>query len=177
MPTVADVSDPPQHAPAPGDLSPLKRTSLRAALTGSIFAMSVLAYLGDHDTSLTKAVVTVVGTGLVVAFGEAYAGLLSAGLASTRRLPAIEVRHELVASAMAALPGVLAGAFLLISELWGPSYQTRIDIALWLGVATLAACSALEAWSSHRSVPFRILSVVVSVAIGVVIIFLKAALH
>ena len=108
-----------------GDLGPHTRAKLRATLTGSIFAMSVLAYLGDHETTLTKAVLTVVGTGLVIFFGEAYAGLFSMALASVRALPAAEVRHELSACSMAAAPGVLAGAFLLIADVLGTRRADR----------------------------------------------------
>lgn len=159
-----------------GDLSPLARAHVRAALTGSIFAMSVLAYLGDHDTSLTTAVATVVGTGLVIFFGEAYAGLLSASMASVRKVPWTEIRHELSASSMTAAPGVLAGVFLLLADLWGSTVQTGIDIALWLGVLTLTGCSVIEGYGSHRSLWVRIGSVVGSVAVGVGIIVLKAKL-
>jgi hypothetical protein len=160
-----------------GDLSPLARAHLRAALTGSIFAMSVLAYLGDHDTSLAKAVLTVAGTGLVIFFGEVYAGLFSMALASSRALPAAEVRHELSACSMAAAPGVLAGGFLLLTDLFGLDLPTAIDVALWLGVLTLVICSAVEAHGSHRSLPVRVGWVVVSVLVGVGIIVLKARLH
>jgi hypothetical protein len=160
-----------------GDLSPLVRAHLRAALTGSIFAMSVLAYLGDHDTSLAKAVVTVVGTGLVIFFGEVYAGLFSMALASSRPLPAAEVRHEITACSTAAAPGLLAGGFLLLTDLVGISLPTAIDIALWLGVLTLVVCSAIEARESHRSVPARVGWVLMSVLVGVGIIVLKAQLH
>src|SRR5918994_2063393 len=121
-----------------GDLSPHARAHVRVALTGSIFAMSVLAYLGDHDTSLGKAVLTVAGTGLVIFFGEAYAGLFS----------------------MAAAPGVLAGGFLLLADLFGLPVSTAVDIALWAGVVTLTVCSVVEARSSHRSPLVRVGSVV-----------------
>ena len=160
-----------------GDLGPHTRAKLRATLTGSIFAMSVLAYLGDHETTLTKAVLTVVGTGLVIFFGEAYAGLFSMALASVRALPAAEVRHELSACSMAAAPGVLAGAFLLIADVLGTAVPTAIDVALWLGVLTLVAVSVVEARGSHRSPLFRVGSVAVSVVLGVGIIVLKAQLH
>lgn len=96
-------------APA-GELGPLARARVRSLLTGSIFAMAVLVYLGDRETTLVAAVGTVAGTGLVVFFGEAYAGLLSASLASVRAVPWTEVRDELGASSAAAAPGVLAGA-------------------------------------------------------------------
>jgi hypothetical protein len=161
----------------PDDLSPLARARVRAAFTGSIFAMAVLAYLGDHETSLVKAVLTVVGTGLVIFFGEAYAGLFSMALASVRSLSGAEIRHELSACSMAAAPGILAGVFLLVADLLGLTVQTAIDVALWLGVLTLLGCSVLEARGSHRSLPVRIGSVAVSVVVGVGIIVLKAQLH
>jgi hypothetical protein len=159
------------------DLSPLARAHLRAALTGTIFAMSVLAYLGDHGTSLARAVLTVAGTGLVIFFGEAYAGLFSMALASARALPRSEIRHELSASSMAAAPGVLAGAFLLVTDLLGLAVQTAVDVALWLGLLTLLLCSVIEARGSHRSLPARIALVCVSVLLGVGIIALKTFLH
>jgi hypothetical protein len=173
----AAAEEPDTAAKHPDDLSPLARAGVRAALTGSIFAMSVLAYLGDHETSLVKAVLTVAGTGLVIFFGEAYAGLFSMALASVRSLSGVEIRHELGACSMAAAPGILAGAFLLLADVLGLTVQTAIDVALWLGVLTLVVCSVIEARGSHRSLSVRVGSVVVSVVLGVGIIVLKAQLH
>ena len=160
-----------------GGPGPLARAHLRSALTGSIFAMSVLAYLGDHETTLLTAVVTVAGTGIVIFLAEAYAGLLSTALASERKVPRAEVRHEIRASSMAAAPGILAGAFLLLADLLRLSVPTAIDIALWLGVLTLTGLSLAEAHGSHRSLLVWVGSVIGSVVIGVVIIVLKAELH
>jgi hypothetical protein len=160
-----------------GDLGTWARAALRSALTGTIFAMSVLAYLGDHDTSLGKAVVTVVGTGVVIFLGEAYAGVLSAALASEARLSKAEMRLEVGASAMAAAPGVLAGLFLVVVHALGLAVQPAIDLALWLGVVTLALCSVLEGYGSHRTMPIKIASVAASIILGIVIIILKAELH
>ncbi|NMO88292.1 hypothetical protein [Actinomycetospora sp. TBRC 11914] len=161
----------------PGDLGHGARAALRAALTGTIFAMSVLAYLGDHETALGKAVVTVAGTGIVIFLGEVYAGLLSAALASSERLSRTEITVEIGASATAAVPGVLAGLLLLVLSSLGLAVGPSIDAALWLGVVTLALCSILEGHGSHRTVPFKIAMVVVSILLGVVIIVLKAELH
>lgn len=160
-----------------GGLGPLTRDHLRAALSGSIFAMSVLAYLGDHDTGLRAAVLTVVGTGFVIFVGEAYAGLFSLALATVRALPQAEVRHELGASSMAAAPGVLAGLVLLLADLVGLSVAVAIDVALWLGVLTLLVCSVAEARGSRRSTPVRLASVLATVLVGVGIIALKVRLH
>jgi hypothetical protein len=162
------------HADA---LGPLGRAGVRATLTGSIFAMSVLAYLGDHGTTLVAAVVTVAATGLVIFFGEAYAGLFSMALASARPLTGAQVREELGACSLAAAPGILAGAVLLVADLLGLGVDTAVDVALWLGVLTLFVGSVVEAHGSHRSLPVRFGSVVVSVVLGVGIIVAKAALH
>ena len=159
------------------DLSDRARAHLRSALTGSIFAMAVLAYLGDHETGSVKAIATVVGTGLVICFGEAYAGLLSAALATRDRLPATEIRHELAACSTAAAPGVTAGLVLLLTGLLGIAVQTGIDIALWLGVLALTLCSVVESHGSDRPLPVKVASVGASVLVGAVIIVLKAALH
>lgn len=159
------------------DLSPGVRARLRSTLTGAIFVMSVLAYLGNHTTGLVTAVVTVVGTGLVIFFGEAYAGLLSAGLASTGELPRAEIREELATSSMAAAPGIVAGVLLLLVDLLGGTVQTGVAASLWAGVATLTVLSVAEARSSHRSLLVRIASVAGSVLVGLAVIGLKAALH
>ncbi len=149
----------------------------RAALTGTIFAMSVLAYLGGHDTDLRGAVLTVAGTGVVIFFGEAYAGLLSASLASVRKLPRSEIGRELGASSLAAGPGVLAALVLLVAEGLGLAVQTGIDVALWLGVLALTGCSVAEGRGSQRSAALRVASIAASLLVGVVIIVLKAKLH
>jgi hypothetical protein len=156
---------------------PKVRAHYRAALTGTIFAMSVLAYLGDHETDLGTAVVTVAGTGLVIFFAEIYAGLLSASLASVRRLRKDEIHHEFSACSTAAGPGILAALVLLLAELVGWAVQTGITIALWLGVLALTSCSILEGRGSHRSVAVRVMSIAVSVLVGIAIIVLKSKLH
>ena len=149
----------------------------RAVLTGTIFAMSVLAYLGGHETDVAGAVVTVVGTGLVIFFGEAYAGLLSAALASEQKLARSEIGRELGASSLAAGPGVLAALVLLLTSAVGVWVQTGIDVVLWLGVVALTGCSIAEGRGSRRSTPARVASIAASVVVGVVIIVLKAKLH
>jgi hypothetical protein len=173
------ASPPEQHgaAVAEGGRRSGFQPHYRALLTGTIFAMSVLAYSGGHHTDFVGAVVTVAGTGLVIFFAEAYAGLLSAALASEQKLPRSEIRRELGASSLAAGPGVLAALVLLLTSALGVGVQTGIDIALWLGVLALTGCSVAEGRGSRRSVTARIASVAASVVVGVVIIVLKAKLH
>ena len=153
------------------------RARIRSALGGTIFVMSVLAYLGDYETTLLPAVVTVVGTGFVIFFAEAYAGLLSSLLASVRRLPAGHIRAELDASSAAATPGVVAGVVLLLADLVGLSTQTSINIALWLGVVGLTVCSAVASHAARRPAREQVGMVIASVLVGVVIVVLKAKLH
>lgn len=155
--------------------SALART--RSALTGTIFAMSVLAYLGDHETGLGQAVVTVAGTGVVIFFAEAYAGLLSSSLAAAHRLRAGAVRHELRTCSAAAAPGLAAGLVLLLADLARLDVQVGIDVALWLGVGSLTVCSVVASRVAGRGVVVQVALVIASVSVGGVVILLKAALH
>lgn len=154
-----------------------RQARTRSALTGTIFAMSVLAYLGDHETGLIQAVMTVAGTGVVIFFAEAYAGLLSSSLAAARRLRAIAVRHELRVCSTAAAPGLVAGLVLLLADLARFPVQTGINVALWLGVGSLTVCSVVATRVAGRSLVVQLAFVVASVAVGAVIIVLKAKLH
>ncbi len=158
-------------------LSEHAQARTRSALTGTIFAMSVLAYLGDHETTLGTAVVTVGGTGVVIFFAEAYAGLLASSLTSVRRLPGAAVRSELIACSTAAAPGLVAGVVLLLTDLAQFTLQVSIDIALWIGVVALTACSIVASRAARRSLAVQAALVAASVAVGGVIVVLKAKLH
>jgi hypothetical protein len=151
------------------------RGPIRSAVYGTVIAMSVLAYLGDHDTGPGTAVVTVVGTGVVIFFAEAYAGLMAVALAEGRRV-APEVRHEVGVSAYAAVPGVMAGLVLLVTALFGLDVATRIDVTLWVGVAALTVLGAVGGRSQGRTT-MRVLWTLASLLVGVLIVVLKAALH
>src|SRR3954463_4130085 len=48
----------------------------RAAVYGTVIAMSVLAYLGDHEPGPWVTAVTVAGTGVVIFLAEAYAEVM-----------------------------------------------------------------------------------------------------
>ena len=169
----------PKDVAAAGEVGMSKhaQSRTRAALSGTIFVMSVLAYLGDHETTILRAVLTVVGTGVVIFFAEAYAGLMVAALSSVRRLPGGEIRAELGACSTAAAPGALAGIVLLVADLVGLSAQAGINIALWGGVAGLTVCSFVATHAARRSRGVQIGMVVASVIVGSVIVLLKAKLH
>lgn len=139
--------------------------------------MSVLAYLGDHETDTTTAIVMVVGTGIVIFFAEAYAGLMARSLGSVRPLRAPLIRGEAAASSTAAAPGIVAGVVLLIADLANLDVQVAINVALWLGVAGLTGCSILASRAARRSVGVQAGLVLASVVVGAVIVLLKAKLH
>lgn len=152
------------------------RGPVRSAVYGTVIAMSVLAYLGDHEPAPGVAALTVACTGIVIGLAEAYAGLLAGALADGTRVVASDVRHELRESSFAAAPGLVAGVVLLVTALLGLGIAVRIDVALWIGVATLGVCGGL-AGRTRRRTTTRVVWTVASLALGVVIVLLKAAVH
>jgi hypothetical protein len=155
---------------------PSARGPVRSAVYGTVIAMSVMAYLGDHEPAPGIAALTVACTGIVIGLAEAYAGLLAGALADGTRVGVSDVRHELRESAYAAAPGVVAGVVLLVTALVGLGIATRIDITLWAGVAALGVFGGL-AGRTRRRTTTRVVWTVASLALGVTIVLLKAALH
>ena len=150
---------------------------IRSGIYGTVIAMSVLAYLGDHEPGPGVAAVTVAGTGIVIFLAEAYAELLAHTLARSTRPSARELREVLLACSYAAVPGLVAGLVLLVTTLLGFDIAVRIDIALWTGVAALAVLSLLAGRSARRGPVVRVAWTLASLAVGASIVLLKAALH
>jgi hypothetical protein len=149
----------------------------RAAVYGTVIAMSVLAYLGDHEPGPWVTAVTVAGTGVVIFLAEAYAEVLGRAFTGAAAPSARHIGAALRHSAWAAVPGLLAGVVLLVTALLGVGLSLRIDIALWVGVAALAVCSLLAGRAAHRRPAVRAAWTLASIVVGVVIVALKAALH
>lgn len=150
---------------------------IRSGVYGTVIAMSVLAYLGDHDPGPGVAAATVAGTGIVIFLAEAYAELMALGLARRDRPPPREVRGTLLACSYSAAPGLVAALVLLLTTVLGLGVATRIDITLWTGVAALAVMSVLVGRGTHRRPAIRVAWTLASLAVGTSIVLLKAALH
>ena len=150
---------------------------VRAAIYGTVIAMSVLAYLGDHEPGPWVTALTVAGTGIVIFLAEAYAEVVGRAYTGVAAPSAHEVRVALQHSSWAAVPGLVAAAVLLVLALLRVDLSTRIDITLWVGVAALALCSALAGRSTHRRPAVRVAWTVASILVGSTIVALKAAVH
>ncbi|GAA4735347.1 hypothetical protein [Actinomycetospora chibensis] len=152
-------------------------TRVRAAIYGTVIAVSVLAYLGDHEPGPWVTALTVAGTGIVIFLAEAYTEVVGRAYTGVAARLAHELRAALQRSAWAAVPGLVAGVVLLVLALLRIDLSTRIDITLWVGVAALAVCSALAGRATHRRPVVRVAWTVASILVGSTIVALKAALH
>jgi hypothetical protein len=164
-------------APPPTEADERLAGRVRSAVYGTIIAMSVLAYLGDQEPGPWVTAVTVGGTGIVIFLAEAYAEVVAQAFSGPAASPVHEVRAALLRTYWAAVPGLAAGIVLLVTALLRLPVSTRIDITLWIGVAALAGCSILAGRAAHRRPAVRVAWTLGSVAVGSVIVLLKAALH
>ncbi len=164
-------------APPPTEPGERLAGRARSAVYGTIIAMSVLAYLGDHEPGPWVTAVTVGGTGIVIFLAEAYADVVGRAYTGVAAPSAREVRAALAQSFWAAVPGLAAGVVLLVTALVGFSLATRIDITLWTGVAALAVCSALAGRAARRRPAVRVAWTLASIVVGSAIVLLKAAFH
>ncbi|WP_433787840.1 hypothetical protein ACQPX6_13560 [Actinomycetospora sp. CA-101289] len=164
-------------APPPTESGERLAGRVRSAVYGTIIAMSVLAYLGDHEPGPWVTAVTVGGTGIVIFLAEAYAEVVGQAFSGAAAPSAHEIRVALRRTCWAAVPGLAAGIVLLVTALLRFPVATRIDITLWIGVGTLAVCSILAGRAARRRPAVRVAWTLGSVVVGSVIVLLKAALH
>jgi len=150
---------------------------VRSAVYGTVIAMSVLAYLGDHEPAPGVTALTVAATGVVICLAEAYAELMAHALAGPSAPSAAEIRAALGQSSWAAAPGVVAAIVLLGTALLRIDLSVRIDVTLWLGVAALAVCSILAGRAAHRRPAVQVAWTLASLVVGSAIVALKVALH
>ena len=164
-------------APPPTEPGERLAGRARSAVYGTIIAMSVLAYLGDHEPGPWMTAVTVGGTGIVIFLAEAYAEVVGRAFTGVAAPSGREVRDALAQSCWAAVPGLAAGVVLLVTALLRVPLATRIDITLWTGVLALAVCSALAGRGTRRRPAVRVAWTLASIVVGSAIVLLKAALH
>ncbi|TDQ55891.1 hypothetical protein EV188_105289 [Actinomycetospora succinea] len=155
----------------------LRRHRLRASVYGTLMAMSVLAYLGDHDPGPGVAALTVAGTGVAIFLAETYGGVLAGTLTGPPRSGPRVIRSVVAESTGTALPGILAGVLLGVMALTGLDVALRIDITLWVGVAALAVLSVLGGRAARRRPAVQVAWAIASLLVGASIVLLKAALH
>ncbi|MEJ2862036.1 hypothetical protein [Actinomycetospora flava] len=169
-------SDAPSASPAQASTDH-RRDHLRASVYGTVMAMSVLAYLGDHEPAPGVAALTVAATGVAIFLAETYAGQLAHTLTGPPRSGRRHLTIVLRESAGTAVPGVVAGVLLGGFTVFGLDLALRIDIVLWVGVAALGVLSVLCGRAARRRPALQVAWALASLAVGTSIVLLKAALH
>jgi hypothetical protein len=152
--------------------------SVTEAVYGLILATSVIAVSQEYDaTNAGLIAVTVLVTGMVFWLAHVYARVLATSMERHRRLRRAEVedvlRHDWPLVEVT-VPLVL---ILALGALGAVRDQTAIVLAMLLALVELAAAGAYAAHVRGAGRGEAIFSAVVAVALGSVVIMLKALVH
>jgi len=156
---------------------PSVSTYVAGAVYGLITVLAVLQTMQLHPPKAWQAAVTVFGTTLVIALIDVYADAIGALLGQETRL----TRNHLVEFWHEATP-VLVGAqgptvVLILSALGVMSVDRAIDVAQVVAFATLFAYGWRIGQKLDVPIPRRVVSGLVLIAIGGVLVLIKAAFH
>jgi hypothetical protein len=150
------------------------REAIAGTVYGTIIVMSVLA-AGAHsyEHHLWRLVVLAGGSAVVLWLAHVYSHGLGESLGLGRRVTVEELvsiarrEYSVIAAAIVPLSAVALGAAGLLAE------RTAVRLALWLGVAALAAQAIRYARLEHLGPTATLATVTVNLAIGLAIVALE----
>jgi hypothetical protein len=148
------------------------------AIYGQILVLSVVAaYSEDRSLSTWEVLGAVAGTLFVFWLAHVYSEALAERMEMDRGLRADEVMrhaHDELPLVIAASPVAL---ILLLGGIGVFSHSTAIDVALWAGIASLAAWEFEIGRRSGFGWWKTLLGVAIGCALGLVIVVLKTLIH
>ena len=153
--------------------------SATEAVYGLLLALSVIAVTREYDASPDpgRVALSVVVTAVAFYLAHVYAELLGRGVSEGQGLTAGAVRHamrehfSLVAVAFPLLAVLGAGAMEWIPE------RTAIAAATGIALAELAAAGSFAALRSGAGSGGMLVSAMVAMALGSIVVLLKALVH
>lgn len=151
--------------------------NMQAAVYGTILALSLVAVASEYHTKPIRIAGSVLATQVVFYIAHVYAGQLGIRL-ETRHAPTRmqlrEIMREewplLAAAGPMCIALVIGGVTPLNDEVW-------IDLALWVGVATLALYGLRIGLAENRSWMGVVGTTVINALFGLVIVGLKILVH
>lgn len=147
------------------------------AIYGLITVMAVLQVMEIHPPTAWQGALSLFGTTLAVALADAYSDYIAEMIAGRRRLTRQVVR-AIGRSAVPILTGAQPPTFLLLASALGfLSVETAITLAQVVAVALLFGFGLRAGQHLHESWTRRLMSGLVLVAIGGLVVGLKAAFH
>ncbi|WP_395656199.1 hypothetical protein [Nocardioides sp.] len=146
------------------------------AITGTVVCAAAIAYSAGHVSSTRELCVAILGT--VFVYWVAHLHAVTLGSAMTRRHhPVAAFQHALAETWPIAGASVVPLAVLLLAELFGAELRTAAWVAMTASVALLTAYSFVAGVRGGLDTWGRVASGLAGLAVGLLVVALKVALH
>lgn len=153
------------------------RTAVAKAIYGLITVLAVLVVMDDHPPVAWRGAVTLFGTTLAVALVDTYAETV-AGMLSLQRGPSRGELREIWRDVSPVLVGAQAPTLVLLVAAFGLlSVERAITVALWVAFLLLFGYGWRVGTILHRRRLPQLLNGLALVAIGGLVVGIKAAFH
>ncbi|MEI2729576.1 MAG: hypothetical protein V9E85_10770 [Candidatus Nanopelagicales bacterium] len=143
-------------------------------ITGTVVCAAVIAAAAGLSTSTAQLCISIIGTVIVYWLAHVHASTIGHAVAQQVPLRSA-LRAGLIHSAPLAVVSLVPLSILLVAELFGAELQAAATIALCASIALLAVYGFLAGYRGGLGVRGAIVSGVAGMALGVVILLLKAA--
>jgi hypothetical protein len=147
-----------------------------AAITGTVVCAAVIAYGVGHADSTAQLSVAIIATVGVYWLAHLHAVTIGSSLTHGHH-PVKALRHAVVETAPVAAVSVVPLAVLLVTRLAGASLSTSAWTALVVTIGLLAVYSYIAGARGGLDTTGRIASAAAGAGIGILVAFLKVALH
>jgi hypothetical protein len=151
--------------------------NMQAAVYGTILTLSLIAVASEYQSSAPRIAASVLATQLIFYLAHVYAGQLGIRLETGRGLTSVQrravLREEWPLLAAAGPPCLV----LIAGALAGINTTLVVNLALGVGVGTLALYGVQLGRAEHRSLSGVLTTAAVNSGFGLIIVVLKVAVH
>jgi hypothetical protein len=157
--------------------SHLRSRQVPRVIYGSIIGLALVLVLEHHPTSTRESLSALLSTALAVALAELYAEIIGAETRTRRRVTRAEVGPFLSDAAAVGFGAAAPAIFVVLAAIGVLDLDTALTIAKWTGLGLIGVYGYVADRLAGGSVVSAVLHALAVMAIGGLLIAIKALVH